>query len=136
MNQNNNSIWDDSLCTVDESISAEAVSLLPKPTIKFTNCLIANKGDIKTARKISGIDTILLASKCQSIESSSEESVISSSSINDDDLIEVIDFSRIKANSATIKHQLPVSSKPWEDLEEQQIMMDSEKILKQLSCKV
>ena len=56
--QQQKNIWDDSLCTVDESINSEAVSMVPNLTMEFRNSLITNKGDISTARKITSMETV------------------------------------------------------------------------------
>ena len=58
MNQNKLNIWDDSMCTVEDEYNAVATKKIPNPTIVFKNSLINNKGNIKTARKISNLETV------------------------------------------------------------------------------
>ena len=133
MQQNNNNIWDDSQCTVDESISSEAVSMNPKPTMKFKNSLIVNKGDISTARKISRKITTINVLKWN--ESNSVDSYISSNSVSSDGLNDCIQIDLLQAHSSAIEQITPLSGKPWEDFEQNQKMMDSHKILKKLTLR-
>ena len=133
MQQNNNNIWDDSQCTVDESISTEAVTMIPKPTMKFKNSLIVNKGDISTARKISRKITTINLLKWN--DSNSVDIYNDSNSVSSDGLNDRIQIDLIQAHSAGIAQKSPLNCKPWEDFEQNQKMLDSHKILKQLTLR-
>jgi len=54
-------IWSDEECTVEEEYNSPVVSRSPNATLEFKNSLIGNKGDIRTARKISCMDTVVYA---------------------------------------------------------------------------
>ena len=126
-------IWDDSLCTVDESVNSEAVCMTPNPTKEFKNSLIVNKGDIRTARKITSMETVVCQLGRSDNGSSSDNSVGSFSSVSSDSLVEIINFSRIRDESKANRLISDLSAKPWNDYEENQKFMDSLKILKRIS---
>ena len=131
--QQQKSIWDDSLCTVDESISSEAVCMTPNPTIEFKNSLIVNKGDIRTARKMTSMETVVCQLGRSDNGSSSNNSIDSVNSVSSDSLIEVIDFGRIRAQSKVNRLISNLSVRPWDDYGKNQKLIDSFKILKRIS---
>ena len=48
-----NSLWDDSDCTVEEQYNSHTKINSLKSTCQFNNMLLSNKGDISTARILS-----------------------------------------------------------------------------------
>lgn len=66
-NNNENSLWDDTDCTVEEEFNSGVDVKSPNESLKFTNTLLLNKGDIHTAKKLIAKDEI------QSIKIENEE---------------------------------------------------------------
>lgn len=72
MFDNNSNIWDDAECTVGEEYTSPSSVKAPNQTFEFKNTLIANKGDIKSAKKFS----FDLSMENSSVNDSDEQSCI------------------------------------------------------------
>jgi len=133
------SIWDDSLCTVEEEYNSPVIHRTPKKSVEFRNSLINNKGDITTARKISNDVTKFCwseedISKYSCINISSVSLGNSSDSISNDGCIDISNPAEVAQLARKVLENKKLKKQnDWKLVGTKQILLDSDEIMKRIS---
>lgn len=134
-----NSLWDDTDCSVEEEFNSGEDVKSPNESLKFTNTLLLNKGNIRTAKKLIAKDDVqsikIENEECFRVFSLSDsESSVGSVSLGSEESLEIKIFKVIpKQQDKYAQRQVSWrENKKWEALWENQQLMSSRKIIMKL----